>query len=67
MIIERTNKEIVFRLSADINIDDLQDITDFFEYTEIAKKSNAKQKDVDDLVKLVKKGRWQKTKAKISE
>jgi hypothetical protein len=67
MIIERTNKEVIFRLSAKINVDDLQDMTDLFEFTEIAKKSRATQTDVDKLVKQVKKGRWQKTKAIISE
>jgi len=67
MIIERTNREIIFRLPGNINIDDLQDMTDLFEYTEIAKKSKAKQSDVDDLVKSIKQGRWEKTKAKISE
>jgi hypothetical protein len=67
MIIERTNTEIVFRLPGDIDIDDLQDMTDLFEFMEIAKKSNATQKDVDELVKSIKKGRWKKTLAKISE
>ncbi|MBA7545946.1 hypothetical protein ES705_38328 [subsurface metagenome] len=67
MIIERTNNEIIFRLPGNINVDDLQDMTDLFEFKEIAKKSKAKQKDVDKLVKSIKKGRWQKTKAKISK
>ena len=62
MIIERTNNEIIFRLPVDISLDDLQDMADFFEYKEIARKSKAKQEDVDALVKSVKKGRWEKTK-----
>jgi hypothetical protein len=67
MIIERINNEIIFRLPGDINVDDLQDMTDLFEFKEIAKKSKAKQKDVDNLVKSIKKGRWDKTKNKISK
>mgnify|MGYP006288386087 CR=1 FL=1 len=67
MIIERQNNEIVFRLPGNIDIDDLQDMTDLFEYKEISKKSRAKQSDVDKLVKQIKKGRWQKTKSKLSE
>jgi hypothetical protein len=67
MIIERTNKEIIFRLPANTNVDDLQDMTDLFEFRELSKKSKATQKDVDALVKSVKKGRWAKTKAKLSE
>lgn len=67
MIIERTNNEIIFRLPGDINLDDLQDMADFFEYLEIARKSKAKQNDVDTLVKSIKKGRWEKTRKKISQ
>jgi len=62
MIIERGKDEVVFRLSGNINIDDLQDMTDLFEFKEIAGKSKATQKEVDKLVKTIKKGRWGKTK-----
>jgi len=67
MIIERIKNEIIIRLPGDINIDDLQDMTDLFEFKEIAMKSKAKQKDVDNLVKSIKKGRWDNTKNKISK
>jgi hypothetical protein len=56
MIIERTDNEIIFRLPKDIDVDYLQDMMNLFEYMEIAKKSKAKQKDVDELVKTIKKG-----------
>lgn len=62
MIIERNKNEVVFRLSGNVNIDDLQDMTDLFEFKEISANSKAKQKDVDSLVKDIKKGRWGKTK-----
>lgn len=42
--------------SGNINVDGLQDMTYFFEFKEISKKSKAIQKDVDKLVKAVKKG-----------
>ncbi len=58
MIIERTKKEIIIRLPGDINIDELQDVTDWLKYKEITRKSKAKQADVDELVSLIKKGRW---------
>jgi hypothetical protein len=63
MIIERTNSEIIIRLPGDINIDELQDMTDWFQYKEITRKSKAKQSDVDNLVNQIKKGRWSKRKA----
>jgi hypothetical protein len=65
MIVERTNKEIIFRLPSNIDLDDLQDLADLFEYKDITRKSKATQKDVDLLVKSVKKGRWNKTKQKL--
>lgn len=67
MIVERKKNEIIFRLPADTCIDDLQDMMDFLSYKEIAQKSKATQKQVDDLVKSVKKGRWNRAKAKISK
>ena len=51
MIIERNEKEIVFRISSSVDIDELQDIADLLEFKEIAGNSKASQKDVDDLVK----------------
>ena len=65
MIIERTKDEVTFRLPSNINVDDLQDLADLFEFKEITAKSAATQKDVDDLVNTIKKGRWSKTKTKL--
>ena len=65
MIIERTSKEIIFRLPSTTKLEELQDIADLFTFNEISQKSKAKQKDVDALVKKIKKGRWAKTKKKI--
>lgn len=62
MIIERTKKEVVFRLPGNLSVDDLQDMTDWLEFIGLAKRSRAVQKDVNDLVKKIKKGRWAKTK-----
>lgn len=49
-----------------MKLDDLQDLTDLFEYKELSKKSKATQKEVDDLVKSIKKGRWTKTKQQLA-
>ena len=65
MIIERTKDEIIIRLPADINIDDLQDMTNWFQYKELTRNSKAKQEDVDALVNQVKKGRWNKRKESL--
>ena len=65
MIIERTSKEVVFRLSSSTKLEDLQEIANLFIFKEISRKSKATQKDVDDLVKKIKKGRWAKAKSKL--
>lgn len=65
MIIERTKDEVIFRLPGNTNVDDLQDMADLFEFKEISKKTTANQKQVDDLVKVVKKGRWALSKTKL--
>lgn len=65
MIIERTKDEVIFRLPNTVNVDDLQDMADLFEFKELTKNSNVAQQEVDDLVKTIKKGRWSQTKAKL--
>ncbi len=67
MIIERTKEEVIIRLPGNIDVSDLQDMTDWFQYKEIVRKSKATQKDVDKLVKKVKKGRYERTIAIIGK
>ena len=40
-------------------------LTVSYEFREIARNSKAVQKDVDELAKTVKKGRWEKAKKKL--
>ena len=65
MTIERTKNEVIFILSSNINLDDLQDFADYFQYRTIANKSKASQTEVDNLVKDIKKGRWDKTRKQL--
>lgn len=66
MIIERTSNEIIFRFPKNLILDDLQDLTDLFEYKELSKNSKVSQKEVENLVKSIKKGRWKKTKKALN-
>ncbi len=61
MIIEQTPNEIIFRFPNNMNLDDLQDLTDLFEYKSLTKNTSTSQDEVDKLVKTIKKGRWDKT------
>ena len=64
MIVERNKDEIIFRLPASTDIDELQDFADLLEFFEISRNSKASQIQVDELVNTIKKNRWEKTKKK---
>ena len=65
MQIERTKDEVIFRMPADTDIEDLQAMVDLLTYKELTKKFNVSQEEVDNLVKEIKKGRSAKTKLKL--
>ncbi|MCD4792572.1 MAG: hypothetical protein K8R54_05015 [Bacteroidales bacterium] len=65
MIIERTDTEIIIKLPASTDIRYLEEIVDFIRFREIASKSKATQKEVDSLVKEIKKNRWKKNKKRL--
>ena len=65
MTIERNKGEIIFRMPGSTSIDDLQDFADYFLFRTVTKNAQASQKNVDELVKSIKKGRWSKTKERI--
>lgn len=65
MIIERNKDEVVFRISGNFSIEYLQDLLELFDFQEVSKKSKATQEEVDELVKKIKKGRWNKTKTEL--
>lgn len=60
--IERTDREIIIRLPADLNIDDIQKMVDYLSYRQAIQRSQATQAQIDDLVNEVKKGWWKKNK-----
>jgi len=62
MILERTKDEILVRLSADVDLTELQNMIDYLQYKESTAKSKAKQSDVDELSKAVNKSIWAKVK-----
>lgn len=54
MIIERTKKEIIIRLSPNINTEDLQKFLNYARFKELTSKFKVSQKQVDDLVGQIK-------------
>jgi hypothetical protein len=65
MIIERTSKEIIIRLSPSIDTDGLQDFLNYLIYREATEKSKARPSDIDTLVKKIKKGWWKKNRKRF--
>jgi hypothetical protein len=58
MIIERNKKEVIIRLPASVNTDDLQDFIDYARYKELTSKSKATQKEIDKLADQINKDWW---------
>jgi len=65
MIVERKNDEILVRVSSKIKPAKIQIILDYLRYEELTSKSTANEKDVEEFLKEVKKGRWDKTKKEL--
>ncbi len=65
MKVERKNKEIVVRFSPGTKTSKIQSILDYLRYEELTSQSKATEKDVDELTKEAKKGRWEKTKKEL--
>jgi hypothetical protein len=65
MVIERTSKEVIIRLPSYVNTKGLQSFIDYLTYKEATSKSKAKQSDVDELSKEVKKGWWAENRSKL--
>lgn len=65
MQIERTKKEILIRLSSGTDLVGLQRILDYLKFREIASKSKASQKQIDELSSESKSSWWTKNKSRF--
>jgi len=65
MIVKRQDNEIMVRFSAKMKTSRIQTILDYLRYEELTSKSTATEKDVDKLLKVIKKGRWKRTKEEL--
>ncbi len=66
MLVERTKKEVIIRLPASVNTDDLQDFLNYARYKELTSAFNVSQKEVDKLAEEVNSKWWAKSKKKFS-
>lgn len=65
MIVERKNNEIVVRFSAGFSASKIQSILDYLRYEELTSNSEANEKNLESLLKVAKKGRFDKIKKEI--
>ncbi len=65
MIIARTDKEVIIRLPSSVDTTGLQRLVDYLTYKEVTSKSKAKQSDVDQLARDVKKGWWANNRSRL--
>ena len=65
MLIERTSKEIIIRLPASVDTNDLQDFLNYTRYKELTSKIKVSQKQVDRLADEVNKNWWAKTRKRF--
>ena len=65
MIIERTESEIIIRVSSKVNTFGLQRLVDYLKYQELTASSNAQQSDIDELAREVNKDWWNKNKQRF--
>ena len=65
MLIERTNKEIIIRLSASIDTQDLQDLLNYARYKELTANVNTDKKMVDKITNDINAKWWTKNRNKV--
>lgn len=65
MKIERTDKEIIIRIPASVNVEELQDFVDYVRYKEITSKFQVEQSEVDKLANEINESWWSENKAKF--
>ena len=65
MVVERTEKEIIIRLPASVNTEDLQSFLNFARYKELTSNFNIDQKEVDKLSEEVNDNWWTKNRSEI--
>ncbi|HZH96672.1 MAG TPA: hypothetical protein VEY06_12335 [Flavisolibacter sp.] len=65
MQIERTDKEVIIRLPASVNTDDLQELLDYVRYKELTSIISASQKQADKLATQINKSWWTKNRKRL--
>jgi len=65
MKVERKNNELLVRISAGPNVSKIQSILNYLRYEELTSNSQVTEKDIENLTKESKSGRWEKIQKEI--
>ena len=65
MLVERTNKEVIIRLPASVDTEDLQDILNYARYKELTANFKTDQKEVDKIANDINAKWWTKNRSKL--
>jgi len=65
MLIERTNKEVIIRLPASVDTEDLQDFLNYARYKELTAEFKTDQKMVNKLAEQINAKWWTKNRSKL--
>lgn len=65
MLVERTRKEVIVRLPATVDTEDLQDFLNYARYKELTADFKVEQKEVDKLAEQINTKWWAKNRSKL--
>lgn len=65
MVVERTENEVIIRLSANVKAEEIQAIIDFARYKEIVSGFAVTQDVVDELASAVNKTWWSENRSRL--
>ncbi len=65
MLVERTNKEIIIKLPASVDTEDLQDFLNYARFKELTANFKTDQKEVDKLANDINSKWWTKNRSKL--
>lgn len=65
MLVERTDKEVIIRLPASVDTEDLQDILNYARYKELTADFKTNQKEVDKIANEINAKWWTRNRSRL--
>ena len=65
MLVERTSKEVILRLPASVDTEDLQDFLNYARYKELTANFKTDQNEVDKITNEINAKWWTKNRSKL--